>query len=81
MIEVEVFLFATLRRYHPHGGTGSEGLTLSVASNTTLSEIHEALGIPAEEIKMNYVNNLYQEQDYKVQAGDKIAIFPPIAGG
>ena len=81
MMEVEVFLFASLRRYHPRGGRGSESFTLSVAAKTSLLDIYKIIGIPPEEIKMNYVNNRYQQASYQVEDGDKIAIFPPVAGG
>lgn len=82
MVRVEIFLFATLRSYHPQGrDRGSEGFTLKVESATTLAQIYDTLGIPPEEVKMNFVNNRHQSPDYQVQEGDKIALFPPIAGG
>lgn len=82
LVKVEILLFATLRRYHPRGeGEGSQAFTLQLESNTNLSQIYAVLGIPGEEVKMNFVNNRHQSPDYQVQAGDKIALFPPIAGG
>lgn len=81
MIRVEIALFASLRRYHPQGGRGKAAFTLPVKTGITLGEIGKILGIPPEEIKLKFVNNRHKTPDYTVEDGDKIAIFPPVAGG
>ena len=82
MITVEVSLFATLRSYHPRGKEwGNRVFTLKVEPTTSLAQIYDILEIPPHKVKMNFVNNRHQRPDYQVQEGDRIAFFPPIAGG
>lgn len=81
MARVEVSPFATLLSYHPGGGDGCDkGFTLKVGPTTNLLRIYDILGIPLQEVKMNFVNNRHQAPDYQVQEGDRIAIFPPPPG-
>jgi len=80
MIIVKVKLFANLRNYFPDLGLG-KSLDVQVESNTTIARLYEILEIPAEEIKLAYVNGIYCETDYKLKDGDEIGIFPPIGGG
>lgn len=80
MINVKVKLFGTLRRYHPGEQTHQE-LNLKYPEGTTLKKILDDLNVPDTEVKMIFVNNLKVKEDYQLQEGDEIGIFPPIAGG
>ena len=80
MIKVKANLYATLRKYRPDVPPW-EPLLLEVAEGTTLSELLGQLGIPVSEIKVVFVNNLQQELSYSLKSGDRLHIFPPIAGG
>lgn len=79
-LEIEVRLYATLRQFLPNVGLG-EGHTMRVSDGTTVASLLEALGVPAEMTKQVFVNARQVEFDYIVRAGDRVAIFPPIAGG
>ena len=80
MTAIEVALFATLRKYGPSGG-GSSAFWLDVPAGTTVDNLLELLGIPVTETKQAFVNSLRQEGDYVLQDNERVAIFPPIAGG
>jgi molybdopterin synthase sulfur carrier subunit len=82
MAEVEVRIYATLRKYVPGLGIG-EKLRLSLSDSTTLNQLVERLGIPRSEIKVIMVNNYAQptNYDYVLADGDRLAIFPPVGGG
>jgi molybdopterin synthase sulfur carrier subunit len=80
VVEVEVKIFATLRKYAPGLGIG-EPLTLSLNDATTLDQLVERLGIPGNEVKVIMVNFHAQPTDYLLADGDRVAIFPPVAGG
>ena len=54
---------------------------MSVPQGTTIDNVLEILGIPAAEMKQTFVNGLYQQGDYVLQDKERVAIFPPIAGG
>ena len=81
MIEVEVRLYATLRKYRPRVKLG-EGIMLKLAEETTVQRLLEGgLGIPPDEVKIVFVNAVSRKPDQILADGDRVAIFPPIAGG
>ncbi|MGQ9585740.1 MAG: MoaD/ThiS family protein [Anaerolineae bacterium] len=80
MIQVEVRLYATLRKHLPHQPLG-EPLTLQVPEGTRLVDLLVQLGVPRNEVKTAFVNNRRQEEDYVLADGDRVAFFPPVAGG
>ena len=80
MVEVKIKLFANLREYHPDEDD-KKSYTLNMEEGSTLKDLYKKLEIPEDEVKMTFINNLKQPIDYKLQEGDVIAIFPPIAGG
>lgn len=80
MTRVSVRTYATLRKYLPQAALGDETL-IELPEGSTLGDLFRSLGIPDTEVKVAFVNNLQQEEDYKLQQGDRVALFPPIAGG
>jgi molybdopterin converting factor small subunit len=80
MIEVEVRLYATLRKYNPEAGTG-EPLILQMPEGARLADLLARLGVPDGEVKTTFVNNRRQDEDYQLRDGDWVALFPPVAGG
>ncbi|MCL4533922.1 MAG: MoaD/ThiS family protein [Bacteroidetes bacterium] len=80
MPRVEVYLYATLRRYQPalrHG----EPVRVEMAPGATVQDLLESLGIPAEELKQTFINGISRQPDWVLEEGDRVAVFPPIAGG
>jgi len=81
VIEIEIRLYATLRRFRPELKVG-EPLSLNLDEGTTVKRVlGEVLGIPAEVVKTVFVNGLYRELDHILADGDRVGIFPPVAGG
>ena len=80
MIAVEVALFANLRKYHPDGEDGG-AFRMEVPEGTTLDGLLELLSIPDTEMKQTFINSLRQRGGYVLQSDERVAIFPPIAGG
>ena len=79
-ITVEVALFATLRRYRPDLGDTS-AFELNVPEGTTVDGLMRVLGIPATETKQVFAGSQRRDKDYVLQDGERVAIFPPVAGG
>jgi len=79
-MRVEVRVFATLRRYLPELGIG-EAKIVEVAPDTTFGELSDLLRLPSEEVKICIRNGLHAEAQDLIEDGDRIAFFPPIAGG
>jgi molybdopterin converting factor small subunit len=80
MIQVNVIVFATLRRHLPDLEIGQEK-TLTVPEGTTLDDIREELGLPAQEVKVIMRNNRQAEPSDTAEDGDRIAYIPAVAGG
>jgi len=46
-----------------------------------LNDLLERLKVPKQEAKILFVNNRSQSIDYVLQDGDRVGIFPQVAGG
>lgn len=80
MITVEVALFATLRSYNPHG-YNADSFNLELPSGSDIGALLEELKIPPQESKQVFVDSVRREKDYVLEDGQRVAVFPPIAGG
>ncbi len=80
MINVEIRLYATLRKYFPKANK-SEALKVTLKKGVTLQRIYDQLNIPIEDVKIVMVNGKAQNHCYVLSDGDRIGIFPPVAGG
>jgi molybdopterin synthase sulfur carrier subunit len=79
-ITVRVKLFATLRRYHPQLGIG-EAMPVELPEAATVGQLVEQLRLPAEHVKVIFVNRVVRGEDHPLQDGDEVGIFPPVGGG
>ena len=80
MITVHVKLFATLRQYRPGLGLG-EALPVELPKGATVGDLVQQLGLPAEEVKIVFVNALFRDMGHALADGDELGIFPPVGGG
>ena len=80
MSTVHVKLFATLRQYYPHLGLG-EAMPIELPAGATVGRLIEHLNLPAEEVKVTFVNGIIRGEDYVLGDGDEVGIFPPVGGG
>ena len=58
-----------------------ESQTLRCKDGSTVKDILSRLGIPENEAKIILVNGRAKEIDDKFNDGDRLAIFPVVAGG
>ena len=80
-MQVELRLFANLRRYLPSGGDGTKA-TLDVPEGTRLVDLFERLNIPPQLAQLVMVNGVHEpNRERPLSDGDAISIFPPVAGG
>lgn len=79
-MQVEVRVFATLRRYLPELGIG-EAKILDISEGATLDDIRESLGLPAGEVKVIMVNHRQAFPEDIAKDGDRITYIPAVAGG
>ncbi len=79
-MQVEVTVFATLRKYLPDLPVGGSR-NIEVDPGATPADLIQILGLPAEEVKIVIRNHVLTELDEIVEDGDRIAFAPAIAGG
>ncbi len=80
MIEVEVRIYASLRRFRPQAPLeGGERVLLPEGS--TVLHLLEGLGIPPADVQTAFVNRKARHKEQVLQSGDRVDLFPAIAGG
>ena len=74
-MEVEVKLSAYLRK----GRFGQKSIDLPDGS--TVADLLQQLDLPVKKVAVVAVNSEHATGDRRLQAGDAITIYPPVAGG
>lgn len=79
-MEVKVVLYATLMRHHPKG-EGNKPFTVQLPEEAKINDLIEQLGIKEDEAKQVFIRHKSRPKDYILEDGERVAIFPPVAGG
>ena len=80
-MKVELKFYASLSRYMP-GKTGGRGPRVTeIGEGTTVRELLERLKVPADAVKIIFLNGVHAGEDEVLKDGDRLGVFPPIAGG
>ena len=84
VVQIEFKLFANLTEYLPAGARGHSVL-LDVPDGTTIYEVMDRFHVPHEEAHLIFRNGIFvphsERDSYKLQEGDALALWPPVAGG
>jgi molybdopterin converting factor small subunit len=80
LTKVELRLFGELRHYVQDLKIG-EARIMEFGKSTTIGELMKDLGIPDEIVKIILVNGRSKDLDYTLKEQDRVALFPPVAGG
>ncbi|MCF8063585.1 MAG: MoaD/ThiS family protein [Deltaproteobacteria bacterium] len=79
-MKVDIQLFASLGRYAPSGkGDASHAVTLE--QGATVGALLDRLGVPAGVVKLVFVNGVHATGETVLHDGDRVGVFPPVAGG
>lgn len=73
-------LYASLARYLPEQSRG-KACTLEVPEGTTVGDLVQRLGIPEGTIKVVFLNGVHAKAQALLHDGDRLGVFPPVAGG
>ncbi len=79
-IAVEVRLYASLQE-HVTGYEGGKPLSLSLIEGSDVSDVLKRLNIPPETTKLIVINGRQSSVETALADGDRLALFPPVAGG
>lgn len=79
-MKVELRLYATLQGYLPDTGEGNLRI-VEVSEGTTVQDFLQKLAIPADAVKVIFINGIHAKGDEFLKEGDRVGAFPPVAGG
>ncbi len=79
-MKIKLVLYASLAHLLPPGSTGNS-CALEVEEGATVGMLLDKVGIPTDAPKIVFVNGRHAGNDHVLAADDRVAVFPPIAGG
>jgi molybdopterin synthase sulfur carrier subunit len=79
-MKVDIALFAYLSDHQPDGRGGRNARTFDLPDGTTVADVVASWGLP-DQPRIVFVNNRHAPESAELHDGDRLAIFPPIAGG
>jgi sulfur-carrier protein len=79
-MRIQLSLYASLASHLPEKG-GGNSCTLEVQEGTAVRDILGQLKIDLDVPKIIFLNGLHAAFDDVLKNGDRLAVFPPIAGG
>lgn len=74
-MKLEIKLFASLQKFMP------DAEKVELDGNCTVRDLLKKIGINSSEVAITLVNGRQVELDQTLYDGQRVAIFPPIAGG
>jgi len=79
-MQIQVKLFSVLGKFRPDVTPGTP-FEVTLPDGATIDDMVKQLRLPAEDVKVVFVNGRARPLDWVLQPGDDIGIFPPIGGG
>jgi molybdopterin converting factor small subunit len=79
-MKIEMSLYASLSRYAPEGSRGKR-FVLEITEGTKIGDLLTQLKVPKDAVKMIFLNGVHAGGDAPLKDGDRLGIFPPVAGG
>ena len=79
-MKIELRLYASLAAFMPEQ-TGGKSLTMEVSDGTTIRDLLQQLKVPKKQIKVIFLNGIHAGDGDILKEGDRVGIFPAVAGG
>jgi molybdopterin converting factor small subunit len=80
-MKIELKLYASLGKYMPQVPLEKKPGFLEIQEGTTIKALLEELKVPLETVKLIFVNGVHAKDDDVLKEGDRLGVFPPVAGG
>jgi len=74
-MKVELNLYASLGRSVPRKGP------VEIDEETTIMGLLRRLDVPLDKVKIIFLNGVHARGDETLHEGDRVGVFPPVAGG
>jgi molybdopterin synthase sulfur carrier subunit len=78
-MKIQINLYATLALQKTNRGTEAD--IMEIEDGTSIGDILNRLGISRDVPKIIFLNGVHADLETIPKDGDRIAVFPPIAGG
>ncbi len=78
-MRVQVRVYGGLERYVPV--SFGEAMEVDLPEGATAGDLLTVLGVPEREVFSILVNGRHRTPSDPLEAGDRVALFPPVAGG
>lgn len=79
-MKVELCFYASFAARLPADRDGNSCL-MEIDEGATVRQLLEKVGLPEDLPKLMFLNGLHAKYDDVLKQGDRLAVFPPIAGG
>lgn len=79
-MKVELKLYASLAQYLPEGASERMAL-VDAGEGTTVRELLSQMKVPPNAIKIMFLNGVHAKGKEVLKDGDRLGVFPPVAGG
>jgi sulfur-carrier protein len=79
MMNIQFRLYASLFRYMPE--PWRKAPTVEVREDMTVRDLLESIKVPLEAVKVIFINGVHARVDDALREGDRVGVFPPVAGG
>ena len=79
-MKVQISLYASLSRFLPAAASGKT-CVLEIEPGSSAGDVLNHLGIPRDTVKIVFLNGVHAKPAAVLQDGDRMGVFPPVAGG
>jgi sulfur-carrier protein len=80
-VNVELKLRASLAKYAPDTPGRQGTVVIEIPEGKTIGEMLEGLRVPLESVKLVFLNGIHSDMNQSLREGDRVGVFPPVAGG
>jgi molybdopterin synthase sulfur carrier subunit len=80
-MKIQLRLFASLAGYLPEQKNSAFPNLIEVEEGITIKSLLDGLKVPAELPKIIFLNGIHADETSVLKEGDRLGIFPPLAGG
>ena len=79
-MKIELRLYASLAAFMPEKKAGNPWM-FEVSEGATVQDLVQQLKVPKKEIKVIFLNGIHASGGDILKEGDRVGIFPAVAGG
>ena len=80
IMKINLNLYASLAEYLPDRARGNPN-SLELPEGTTIKQLIEQLHIPLDTPRIIFLNGVHAPLEALLKEGDRLGLFPPLAGG